>query len=83
MRRRRHEAELGLSPECVWLFLVGWGVPLPPDLAALPKGDVWQCFADDLGALWRQHRAELMAEARRRGIEQPWGLKFDEAGDGR
>lgn len=30
-----------------------------------------------LDEMWRTHRSALMAEARRRGIEKPWGLRFD------
>ena len=31
----------------------------------------------NLATIWRAHRAALMAEAERRGIREPWGLRFE------
>ena len=34
----------------------------------------------DLRGLWHAHRSELLREAARRGITEPWGRCFDEEG---
>jgi len=33
----------------------------------------------NLAELWRTHRSTLMAEAKKRGISEPWGRRFDNA----
>jgi len=50
-------------------------------------GAVWQSsdnehdafFLSDeqLARVWREHRGELLAEAKRRGIAEPYGCQFD------
>ena len=74
--------------ELIDLLLVG-NLRTPSEVDALKASgveyDPWLEFDSDwppanLPALWRAHRAALMTEAERRGIREPWGLRFDAEG---
>ena len=72
--RSRAETE-ALFPEAVDVLLGGWGCP-----SRLGSADPFRIFLlsdADFRDLWRAHRPWLMAEAKRRGIAQPWGMQFD------
>jgi hypothetical protein len=77
-----------LPTSIIDVLLHGWSGPGKHEAAA--RGDLtydWLApferqaeFAD----LWREHRAELMAEWQRRGVEgQPWAAEQYGDGDGR
>ncbi len=75
MRRRATSTDPGLPDAVRAILLHGWGTDALRDVA-----DPWAAFdLDDAAyrAAWRQHRAALMREARRRGISEPWGRQFD------
>ena len=64
-----------LSAGTIAVLLGGWTAPAPAD-----DEDKFQVFCIDLAEAWRTHRPMLMAEAKRRGIEAPWGLTEFEKG---
>jgi hypothetical protein len=75
---RRAGVEGELFPELVELLLHGWrgdGRQAPET----DEGDPFRIFDyhdRELAALWRQHRAALMREWRRRGLDgQPWAAE--------
>ncbi len=79
MRRRTRQPALRLE-------LIDWLIEGHVRAAGGDRPDHYDAFiefdepAPDLAALWRVHRAELIAESQRRGIAQPWGLQFDRQG---
>jgi hypothetical protein len=74
MRRRTGNPPVAaIGPATMAILLNGWGADWPAEAP-----DRWDVFdADHLENAWRDHRAELMAEAKRRYIAEPWGLQFD------
>jgi hypothetical protein len=71
---------MGLNPSMAEYLLTGaWpcddnGVRLIGLLA-----HVFQKTDADIAAVWREHRAELLSEWRRRGQPgRPWGARFDD-----
>jgi hypothetical protein len=79
-RRRRGRGRAGLSDALVEWFLSGeW--PRNDD-GTQPLGRLQLFLLRDAERrnLWLEHRAELLAEWRRRGATGlPWGTKFDDA----
>jgi hypothetical protein len=78
---RARDMRPALAPGVLALFVHGWGGEWP----ALPDGvDVWAVFdlADaDLRRLYQTHRADVEAEARRRGLSRSWAAgQFGEGG---
>jgi hypothetical protein len=58
------------------VLLLGWSCPIRPEHLEDPFR-IFTLSDDDMARIWRTHRRELMAEARRRGVAQPWGVRFD------
>jgi len=58
------------------LLLYGWG----SHEWELRDPDPFEVFVDDdeLRRIWREHRAQLMTEAKRRGVAVPWALRHFE-----
>lgn len=69
MRRRRATPTPTLRPWLLHLCLFGWDTsePWPDDDRRI---GVWHVA--DLPALYRAHRADIDAEAARRGLARPW-----------
>jgi hypothetical protein len=65
-----------------WLLLGRLRQPAELSEEARNSYDAFREFDPDwppenLSQLWRTHRSVLLVEAKRRGIAQPWGLRFD------
>jgi hypothetical protein len=79
MRRQpKLQASQTLAPAITLKLLYG-GLQAPGGADLLAAGDPFIVFdIDDWGALWRQHRGELLKLWKARGeTGVPWGARFD------
>ena len=73
---RRRVPPPPLPPSIVDVLLRGWSGPAVEDDEA-SCFEVFSLTESALAETWRLHRDALMNEAARRGIAEPWGVRFE------